>query len=105
MMNKNNDDRKVNWGDKICASLECNGRRLAAVTGIDFTSLEAVKRALLQMAGRYTGMAVMTVRNCTQGWRDVSALATMRCLPGASQRVTAPSAPHVGAQYLIPWAS
>lgn len=91
----------VNLGDRICATLECNGRRLASVNGSNFNSLEAVRRALLDLAGRYVGMAVLTVRNCTQGWRDVTALATMR-------RAAAPiptAAPRVGAQYLIPWAS
>ena len=89
-MNKNISNI-VNLGDSICATLECNGRRLASVNGSNFNSL----------AGRYVGMAVLTVRNCTQGWRDVTALATMR-------RAAAPiptAAPRVGAQYLIPWAS
>ena len=93
----------VNLGDRICATLECNGHRLASVDGRDFNSIEAVKRALLELAGRYAGMAVMTVRNCTQGWRDVTALATMR-RPVATPQ-PAVTAPHVGAQYLIPWAS
>ena len=88
----------VNYGDRICASLECNGRRLASVDGMQFTSIDAVKRALLNLAGNYAGMAVMTVRNCTRGWRDVTALATMR-RPAVSR------VPRVGAQYLIPWAS
>jgi len=94
----------VNLGDRICATLECNGRRLASVDGSDFSSIEAVKRALLDVAGRYVGMAVMTVRNCTQGWRDVSALATMR-RPALQRQHAMESAPRVGAQYLIPWAS
>lgn len=88
----------VTCGDHICATLECNGRRLASVDGMQFTNIDAVKRALLNLAGHYAGMAVMTVRNCTRGWRDVTALATMRC-PAVSR------VPRVGAQYLIPWAS
>lgn len=94
----------VNCGDRICATLDCNGRRLASVNGSDFPSLEAVKRALLGMAGRYVGMAVITVRNCSQGWRDVSALATMRRHP-EPPRPAAASMSHMGGQYLIPWAS
>lgn len=90
----------VNLGDRICATLDCNGRRLASVNGSNFDSQDAVKRALLDLAGRYVGMAVLTVRNCTQGWRSVTALATMRRPVLASQ----PAAPRVGAQYLIPWA-
>ena len=94
----------VNCGDKICASLECNGRRLSSVNGTGFSSIDAVKRALLDMAGHYVGMAVITVRNCTQGWRDVTALAAMRPRVQAAP-TSAPAMPRVGAQYLIPWAS
>lgn len=68
----------VNCGDKIFATIECNGRRLASVNGIAFNSMDAVKHALIDLAGHYVGMAVITVRNCTQGWRDVTTLATVR---------------------------
>ncbi|MBQ9555956.1 MAG: hypothetical protein IJV05_07010 [Muribaculaceae bacterium] len=94
----------VNLGDKILATIECNGRRLASVNATHFSSLEAVKRALLDLAGRYTGMAIITVRNCTQGWRDVTVLATMR-RPAVVPQAAAAAVPRVGAQYLIPWAS
>lgn len=63
----------LNMGDSIIATLDCNGRRLASVNGTHFSSLEAVKRALISLAGTYAGMAVLTVRNCTRGWRNVSA--------------------------------
>jgi len=99
-MNKNMTNN-VNWGDHICAVLENNGRRLASVEGKNFSSLDAVKRALLDLAGRYSGMAVLTVRNCTQGWRDVTALATMRRAVVDMNPVA--SAPATGRQYLIPW--
>jgi len=94
----------VNRGDKICATLECNGRRLASINGVDFTSIDAVKRALLDLAGHFVGMAVLTVRNCTQGWRDVTALATMRRQVIMPKPLSVNSAPHEGARYLIPWA-
>ena len=100
-MNKN----IVNCGDRICATLESNGRRLASVDGRGFCGLESVKRALLDLAGCYVGMAVLTVRNCTQGWRDVTALATMRRPVATVQSRVAVAAPHMGTQYLIPWAS
>ena len=92
----------VNCGDHICATLECNGNRLASVEGEGFNCLEAVKRALLDLAGRYVGMAKLTVRNCTQGWRDVTVLAAMRRPVLASK--PAVKAPTMGRQYLIPWA-
>jgi hypothetical protein len=104
IMNKNIINT-VNRGDKICATLECNGHRLAAVNGIDFTSLEAVKRALLDLAGHYVGMAVLTVRNCTQGWRDVTALATMRRPALSAQRATMPSVSREDNNIRFPWAS
>lgn len=99
-----NINRIVKWGDRICASLECNGRRLAAVNSSCFASLDSVKQTLLEMAGRYEGLAVITVRNCTQGWRDVTSLATMR-RPALNQHTMKTSLPHAGSQYLIPWAS
>ena len=101
---KNDINNIVNRGDKICATLECNGHRLASVNGSDFPSLESVKQTLLDLAGRYMGMAVITVRNCTQGWRDVTAMATMR-RPAVVQQPVVATVPRVGAQYLIPWAS
>lgn len=96
-----NFEKIMNCGDKICATLECNGHRLASVNGMGYASLEAVKSALLDLAGRFAGMAIVTVRNCTQGWRDVSALATMR-RPAVQPQVTAINN---GGQYIIPWAS
>ena len=94
----------VNPGDQICATLECAGQRLASVNGMNFSSLESVKRALLDLAGRFAGLAVITVRNCTQGWRDVTTLSRMR-RPAALPSPELASTPHRGAQYLIPWAS
>lgn len=94
----------VNPGDQICATLECAGRRLATVNGMNFSSIEAVKRALLDLAGRFVGMAVITVRNCTQGWRDVTTLSRMRRPTALPSSDLAP-APRMGSQYLIPWAS
>ena len=92
----------VNCGDRICASLECNGRRLANIQGVDFVSLDAVKNALLDLAGRFVGIAVVTVRNCTQGWRDVTTLATTRRPTLTPQPTVVPQVS--GGQYLIPWA-
>ena len=101
----NNINNIVNCGDKICATLESNGKCLASVNGNGFTGIDAVKRALLDLAGHYVGMAVLTVRNCTQGWRDVTALATMRRPVFTPRPAAVASTPHDGAQYLIPWAS
>ena len=93
----------VNRDDMICASLECKGRRLASINATGFSSLETVKRALLDLAGLYAGMAVLTIRNCTQGWRNVTTIASMRNAVLAMSPAT--TAPHQGNQYLIPWAS
>ena len=95
MSNMNN---IINRGDRICATLDCNGHRLAAIDGSDFQSFDAVRRALLDLAGRFVGMALITVRNCTQGWRDVTALATMRRPVAAQCRTsfTEPCWTHAG---------
>ena len=100
-MNKNFSNI-VNLGDRICATLDCNGRCLASVNGVNFSSFDAVRRAVLDMAGHYVGLAVLTVRNCTQGWRDVTALATMR-RPALVPQTASLSGGEK--QYTIPWAS
>ena len=90
----------VNCGDHICASIDCNGRRLASVIGTNFSSIESIKRALLDMAGTYAGIAMLTVRNVTRGWRDISALATMR-----RPMVALQDAPFGGSLYVVQRAS
>lgn len=104
MTMNHNINNTVSPGDRIFATLDCQGNRLASINGSCFDSLDAVRSALLQVAGRYEGMAIITVRNSSQGWRDVSALATMRRMPFTFQEPQATS-PRAGAQYLIPWAS
>ena len=101
---KHNIINTVSLGDRIFATLDRQGNRLASINGSCFESLDAVRSALLQLAGRYEGMAIITVRNSSKGWRDVSALATMRRMAPAFQEPQA-SGLRVGAQYLIPWAS
>ena len=101
-MNKNSNNI-VNTGDRIIATLECNGRRIASINGMNFNSLDSVKRALLELAGHYVGVALLTVRNCTRGWRDVTALATMR-RNAIAPRPAMSTEYRVGQQYLIPWA-
>lgn len=100
---KRNLTNNVTCGDWICATLVCNGRRLASVEGTQFSGLDAVKRALVDIAGQFVGMAVLTVLNRTQGWRDVTALASMRRQAAPAVAATAPVSG--SGQYTIPWAS
>jgi len=99
MLNAN--DNKVSQGDKICATLVCNGQMLASACGSAFNGIDDVTRRLLAMAGRYVGMARMTVRNTTRGWQCVRmvAMAPQRRQP------TVAHAKVMSRQYLIPWAS
>ena len=39
----------VNPSDHICATLECAGRRLASINGMNLNSLDAIRRALLDL--------------------------------------------------------
>ena len=94
----------VNPGDQICATLECAGHRLASINGMNFTSIEAVKQTLLDLAGRFAGLAVITVRNCTQGWRDVTTFSRMR-RPAALPLPKYVSRPHMSSQYQTAWTS
>ena len=66
--------------DQIIASLELNGRVLARLSRTDFTSVNDVIGQLRALAGRFIGLARLTIRNCSQGWSRTINLA---CRPAA----------------------
>lgn len=67
--------------DNILGQIACNGRVLASVNGNNFLSIDDVVSHLLAQAGRFMGLAQVVVRNKTQGWSTVIALATQRRRP------------------------
>ena len=67
--------------DNILGQIACNGQVLASVSGTNFLSVDDVVSLLLAQAGRFMGLAQVVVRNKTQGWSTVIALATQRRRP------------------------
>ena len=64
--------------DMILATLEGNGRILATVHKTGFGNVDDVTRFALALAGQFTGLAKLTVRNKTQGWHMTQCLASRR---------------------------
>lgn len=87
--------------DQVLAILERDGQVLASVSKRDFKSVNEVVRFLISLAGRFAGLAKLTIRNKTQGW------STHMTLASPFRRPPMPSiaalAPREGRQYLIPW--
>jgi len=65
-------------GDQIVASLESNGQVLARVNQCNLNSMDEVVGLMYALAGRFMGLARLTVRNVTQGWTTQRSLATRR---------------------------
>lgn len=83
--------------DQVFATLEAGGKVLVRISAAGFTSIDDVVRLAWRKAGEIMGLARISVRNKTQGWRTVT---TMARRPSA-RRAALP--PHDGRQYLIPW--
>lgn len=83
--------------DQVFATLEAGGKVLVRISAAGFTSIDDVVRLVWRKAGEILGLARISVRNKTQGWRTV---ATMTRRPAARP---AAQPPHEGRQYLIPW--
>ena len=100
---KTNSNPQVSTSDKIVAQLEINGRVLARVSNRNFHNIDEIVAMIQALAGKFLGLARLTIRNQTQGWSKVMMLATRRCAAPAYSRPIAPVMQ--GRQYLIPFAS
>ena len=59
---------KMENGDQIFASLECNGNTLVNIKMDTFASVNEVMRYVLEKAGSFVGLGRVKVRNASQGW-------------------------------------
>ncbi len=87
----------ISASDQVFATLEAGGKVLVRISAYGFSSLDDVMRLVWRKAGEFLGLARVSVRNKTQGWRTVATIARR---PAASR---APEPPREGRQYLIPW--
>jgi len=64
-----NDNKLIQASDQIVATLELKGRVLASVCSGDFRSIADIANCIFSQVGDFSGLAKLTVRNRTQGWR------------------------------------
>lgn len=67
-MNTFNTPHKMENGDQIFASLECNGRTIANIMDCNFSCIEDVMHYVMSRAGQFFGLGRVKVRNASQGW-------------------------------------
>ena len=66
-------------GDQVFATIENNGRVLATMNKSDFSSKDDVVRVIMAMAGRWIGVAKVSIRNKSRGWTENRAVALSCC--------------------------
>ena len=83
---KTKSNPQVSASDQIVAQLEVNGHVLARVSNRNFRDIDEVVGMIQALAGKFLGLARLTIRNQTQGWSKVMTLATRRCAAPAYSR-------------------
>lgn len=67
-MNAMNNIHKMENGDQIFASLECNGKTIVRINENHFGCLDEVMKYVVSLAGMFGGLGRVKVRNASQGW-------------------------------------
>ncbi|MBR1543767.1 MAG: hypothetical protein IJ626_02605 [Muribaculaceae bacterium] len=70
---------RISPSDQVFASIENNGRVLATMNKSNFSSTEDVMRLIMSMAGKWMGVAKISIRNKSQGWTENRAIALSYC--------------------------
>ncbi len=76
-------------GDQIFATLMLGGKTLVSVCKSNFATIDEVVKFITSAAGRFMGLAQLSIRNKTQGWTTNIALTTT----AAPMRHSAPQSP------------
>ncbi|MBR1882294.1 MAG: hypothetical protein IJ808_04660 [Muribaculaceae bacterium] len=87
--------------DMIMASLQVGNKKIINFAHAGFMSFNQVKDYVLRLAGRFSGLAHLTVRNQSQGWSVSIALATSRELPAPVSRPAKSSVGQVGSLFPV----
>lgn len=72
----NNKYFSVSSSDQIFATLVVGGKVMANVCKCNFSSVDEIVRLVSSLAGRFMGLARLSIRNKTQGWTMNMALAS-----------------------------
>lgn len=76
--------------DQIFATLEVGGKIMATVNKSNFSNINDIVRFIYSIAGRFMGLARLSIRNKTQGWTMNMALASRQNQPLAANHVALP---------------
>lgn len=81
----------LSTSDQIFATLEVGGKVMASVSKSNFSSVEDIVRFIYSIAGRFMGLARLSIRNKTQGWTMNLALAARQNRPCPSYQAALPN--------------
>ena len=81
----------LSTSDQIFATLEVGGKIMASVSKSNFSSIDDVVRFIYSIAGRFMGLARLSIRNKTQGWTMNMALAARQNQPRPAYAAAMPS--------------
>ncbi len=62
---------EIRNSDLVFATLEANGQIIARLSAMNFGSVGDVVKAIYKLAGKFVGMARVSIRNKSQGWSKV----------------------------------
>ncbi len=62
---------EIKNSDLVFATLEANGQIIARLSAMNFGSVGDVVKAIYKLAGKFVGMARVSIRNKSQGWSKV----------------------------------
>ncbi|MBR5087327.1 MAG: hypothetical protein IKX31_10025 [Muribaculaceae bacterium] len=71
----------LSTSDQIFATLEVGGKIMASVSKSNFANINDVVRFTCSIAGKFMGLARLSIRNMTQGWTMNMALASRASQP------------------------
>ncbi|MBQ2075067.1 MAG: hypothetical protein II691_01650 [Muribaculaceae bacterium] len=77
--------------DQVFATLEVGGKVLASVCKSNFSTVDDIVRFVCSMAGRFMGLARLSIRNKTQGWSMNMALASRQQVARPAYHAATPS--------------
>lgn len=63
-----NDERNIERGDRIFASIAYNGRAIAEMMMEGVENISEVLRRLRKATKSYRGLAILNIRNASRGW-------------------------------------
>jgi len=86
----NNTATSLSTSDQIFATLQVGGKTMASVCKTNYASIDDIIKFIYSIAGKFMGLARLSIRNKTQGWSMNMALASRQLQPRAAQSTALP---------------